>query len=306
MLVSSSPELFLMGLVMGLIGAALYGFSNVVYKSQSEGIHPFLINALKMWIALPLMVILVFIMLLFNPWTVPLIAIPMLALSIIFGAVIGDFIYLTSQARIGVSRAFPIAMTFPLITYLATVLFFGEPLLLTRLVGVILAIVGVILISREQTNLEIAVDDAYVKRRYRIGLALALLTPFFWTAGALITQIAIANIDPVQGNLFRVLTGSLVILPIIFFANQTGMPKPTKKATKLVLIAGFWGMGVGSIMYVTAVQLAGAAVMSVLASTAPIFALPFAAIFLKEKITPLILLGTFLSICGIWFVVLGY
>lgn len=306
MLVSSTPELFLMGVIMGLIGAALYGFSNVVYKSQSEGIHPFLINALKMWIALPLMVVLVLIMLFFNLWTVPLSAIPMLALSIVFGAVIGDFVYLTSQARIGVSRAFPIAMTFPLITYLATVLLFGEPLLLTRLTGVILAIIGVILISREETNTETTVDDPEAKRQYRIGLILALLTPFFWTAGALITQIAITNIDPIQGNLFRVLTGSLVILPIIFFARQTGMPKPTRRATKLVLIAGFWGMGVGSIMYVTAVQLAGAAVMSVLAATAPIFALPFAAIFLKEKITPVILLGTFLSICGIWFVVLGF
>jgi len=47
MLMSSSPELFLTGVIMGLIGAALYGFSNIVYKSQSENIHPFLINALK-------------------------------------------------------------------------------------------------------------------------------------------------------------------------------------------------------------------------------------------------------------------
>ena len=303
---NNSPELFLIGVVMGLIGAALYGFSNIVYKSQSESIHPFLINAVKMWIALPLMVGLVLIMLLFNPWTVPLTAIPMLALSILFGAVIGDFTYLTSQARIGVSRAFPIAMTFPLFTYLATVVFFGEPLLLTRLVGVILAIIGVIFISREQTDAGIAVDDLSARRHHRIGLVLALLTPFFWTAGALITQVAIANVDPIQGNLFRVLTGSLVILPIILFARQTGMPKPTRRATKYVLVAGFWGMGVGSIMYVTAVQLAGAAVMSVLAATAPIFALPFAALYLKEKITPLILFGTALSICGIWLVVLGF
>jgi drug/metabolite transporter (DMT)-like permease len=305
-MMSSSPELFLTGVIMGLIGAALFGFSNVVYKSQSDDIHPFLINALKMWIALPLMVGLVFIMLFFNPWTVPITAIPMLALSIIFGAVIGDFIYLTSQARIGVSRAFPIAMTFPLITYLATVLLFNEPLLLTRLLGVILAIIGVILISHEQTNTEIAVDDLIAKRRYRIGLALALLTPFFWTAGALITQVAIVNIDPIQGNLFRVLTGSLVIIPIIFVTRRKGIPKPTRRASRFVLIAGFWGMGVGSIMYVTAVQLAGAAVMSVLAATAPIFALPFAALYLKEKITPLILLGTVLSISGIWLVVLGF
>jgi drug/metabolite transporter (DMT)-like permease len=300
------PEFFLTGVGMGLIGAALYGFSNVVYKSQSEGIHPFLINALKMWIALPLMVILVLVMLLFIPWTVPLTAIPMLALSIIFGAVIGDFIFLTSQVRIGVSRAFPIAMTFPLITYIATVLLFGESLLLTRVLGIILAIIGVILISREQTRTDTTPINSSVRRSNRIGILLAILTPFFWTAGALITQIAITNVEPIQGNLFRILTGSLVLIPIILFARTQGVSAPSKRASKYTLIAGFFGMGIGSIMYVTAVQLAGAAVMSVLASTAPIFALPFAALILKERITLRILIGTALTVCGVWFVVLGF
>ncbi|MFX1244514.1 MAG: DMT family transporter [Promethearchaeota archaeon] len=301
-----TPELFLIGVFMGLVGAALYGFSNVIYKSQSHGIHPVLINALKMWIALLLMAVLVIVMLLFIPWTVPVTAVPLLALSILFGAVFGDLIYLTSQARIGVSRAFPIAMTFPLITYFATVLLFGEPLLLTRLLGVVLAIVGVVLISHEQTNTSQNSNDPIAKRDVRIGILLAILTPFFWTAGALITQLAITGVDPVQGNLFRVLSGSLVMIPIIFLARSRGIKAPTKRATKFTLIAGFFGMGIGSIMYVTAVQLAGAAVMSVLASTAPIFALPFTAFYLKEKITPLILVGTILTICGIWFVVLGF
>ena len=47
-------ELFLIGVFMGIIGAALFGISNVVYKSQSAEIQPTAINAFKMWIHFPL------------------------------------------------------------------------------------------------------------------------------------------------------------------------------------------------------------------------------------------------------------
>ncbi|MFX1491532.1 MAG: EamA family transporter, partial [Promethearchaeota archaeon] len=50
----------------------------------------------------------------------------------------------------------------------------------------------------------------------------------------------------------------------------------------------------------------GAAVTSVIAATAPIFALPFTILFLKEKVTSLIILGTLLTISGVWLVVLGF
>ena len=65
-------------------------------------------------------------------------------------------------------------------------------------------------------------------------------------------------------------------------------------------------MGIGSILYVNAVFFTGAAVTSVIASTAPLFALPFTIVFLKERVTLLILLGTILTISGVWLVVLGF
>ena len=98
----------------------------------------------------------------------------------------------------------------------------------------------------------------------------------------------------------------LIFVPIFLFARKRGMPLPTKRATKLVLIAGFFGMGIGSILYVNAVFFTGATVTSVIAATAPLFALPFTILFLKEKVTPFLLLGTFLTISGVWLVVLGF
>lgn len=303
------PELFLTGVFMGIIGAALFGISNVVYKSQSAEIQPTAINAFKMWIALPVMLVAVLILLSTTGFIVPLASIPFLVVSIILGAGIGDLVYLTSQSRIGVSRAFPIAMIFPLITYFFSILFLNEALRITRLVGALLAVIGVSLITREQAKQdeETQIPDTEVRENWdKIGLILALIAALCWATATVILQIGLVGADPIDANLIRITVGSAFLLPIFLIARKRGMPKPTKRASKIVLVAGFFGMGIGSVLYVSTVAITGAAVTSVIAASAPLFALPLAIFYLKEKITPLILLGTMCAVLGIWFVILGF
>ncbi|MFX1565109.1 MAG: DMT family transporter [Promethearchaeota archaeon] len=304
------PALFLGGVFMGILGAAFFGMSNVVYKSQSNAIQPIAINAFKMWLALPVITLVVLLLLPLTGFNVPLASIPFLALSVIFGAGIGDLLYLTSQSRIGVSRAFPIAMTFPIITYFLSIFFLHELLLLTRLVGVILAILGIGIITREQAIQDSDAIQINVKESLtswdKLGIVLAIGAALCWSTATVILQIGLIGADPIDSNLIRITIGSLFLLPIFLFARKRGMSLPTRRATKLVLIAAFFGMGIGSILYVNAVFFTGAAVTSVIAATAPLFALPFTIIYLKEKVTPLILIGTILSIIGVWLVVLGF
>jgi len=295
---------------MGLLGAALFGISNVVYKSQSTEIQPIAINAFKMWIALPVMALLVFLLYYPTGFNVPLTSVSYLAASIILGPGIGDLLYLTSQSRIGVSRAFPIAMTFPIITYFFSVIFLHEALLITRFVGVVLAILGISIITREQA-LQEKRDSHLNKDTSRIGwdlvgISLAIMAALSWATATVILQIGLVGTDPIDANLIRILIGSLFLLPLFFLSRKQGMPMPSKRATKLVVIAGFFGMGIGSILYVNAVFFTGAAVTSVIAATAPLFALPLTILFLKEKVTPLILVGTLLTIAGVWLVVLAF
>jgi drug/metabolite transporter (DMT)-like permease len=241
---------------------------------------------------------------------VPLVSIPFLAASIILGAGIGDLLYLTSQSRIGVSRAFPIAMSFPIITYFFSILLLGEPLLLTRFAGVILAIVGISIITREQArqhnDQSHHTGEPALRKSDIIGITLAIFAAFSWASATVILQVGLVGADPIDSNLIRILIGSLFLLPLFLFARRQGMLMPPKHATKYVVIAGFFGMGIGSILYVNAVFFTGAAVTSVIAATAPLFALPFTITFLKEKVTPLIILGTILTISGVWFVILGF
>ncbi len=298
-----TPE-FLIGSLIGLLGTALYGLSVVVYRSQAREIGPVAASSIKMWVALPLMALMVILLPGIDSVFLPLVAIALLATSAILGAVIGDTVYLWSQERIGVSYAFPIAMSFPIITYFLTIVFLGEPPILSRLAGVIIAVLGVILLSNEQ-NRKGKDDDA--PRRFDLwGIAGALLTSVLYAVGIIALQVGIEGVDPIGGNLVRVLFGSIAFIPLFAVAKHQGMTKPTSKAVALVSIAGFFGMGVGSLLFVTAVASVGATIMSVISSTAPLFAIPVSVLILKENLTPLAVIGITAALLGVVLVLIGF
>lgn len=292
----------LFGQIAGLLTAALFGLSNIVYKSQSEEIRPLAITALKMWISLPLMAVLVLISVGPIVLLVPLVTVFLLALSIIPGAIIGDMVYFYSQERIGVSRAFPIAMIFPLVTYFLDISFLNAPFLANRLFGIVLVVLGISIIVRGQAS-----KSSGIKPRQsmdKMGVILAFVAAFLWAIASIFAKIALIDVDVISANFIRILAGSIALLPMFLISMKQGMPLPTRKATKLVLVAGLFGMGFGSLGYVTAVMFTGATISSVLSSTAPLFAIPASAYFLKEKITLGVIIGTLASVIGVWLVIL--
>ncbi len=295
----------LFGSIMGLIGVVFYAISVVIYRSQREEIRPLLISSLKMWIALP---IIAFAAILFGQTAItmiPLETVVLLAASVILGAVVGDTIYLMSQERIGVSYAFPIAMSFPIFTFAFTIWFLQEPFIVSRLIGTILAILGITVISSEQSKSEDLSDKFRNKRTNLIGVGMAFLTAILYAIATTILQVGMYNIDVFSGNFIRLLFGSAAFLPIVSIALRNGMALPSRKSMKIVAMAAFFGMGLGSLLYVASVKYAGAAITSVIASSAPIFAVPISVIFLKEELTKLACFGIVITIVGVILVVLG-
>ena len=68
------------------------------------------------------------------------------------------------------------------------------------------------------------------------------------------------------------------------------------------MLAGLIGTGVGSVLFIYAVEDIGAARTAFITTSAPVFALPMGVIFLAEKLTPRTLVGTALTVVGIWLV----
>jgi drug/metabolite transporter (DMT)-like permease len=72
----------------------------------------------------------------------------------------------------------------------------------------------------------------------------------------------------------------------------------------MVALAGLIGTGIGSVLFIYAVENLGAARTAFVTTSAPLFALPMGFLFLSERLTPRILLGTGVTIAGLWLVLL--
>lgn len=292
----------IVGTIIGLLSSAFFAIQNVLIGGEKEEVNALIANSIKMWVALPLMLFLVLF-----PWRIHEFLLPQsvllpLAISIILGGAFGDAIYLSSQERIGVSRAFPIANTFPIITYIAALFILDEVLRITTITGIVLAIIGVVLVSRELEPVESGEESLPYDWK---GLALAFLSAIMLAFATIFMDIGVTDIDPIDANLFRMSIGSIVMLPIFSVSYRQRTKQLSRRAIRMVAVAGFFGMGLASLLYVASIKLVGATIGAVIGSTAPLFALPFSIFYLKERITWKGLLGTIATILGIWLVVAG-
>ncbi|MGY5858950.1 MAG: DMT family transporter [Candidatus Thorarchaeota archaeon] len=294
-----SSEL-LLGSAIGIIASFLWAMTTNVYKSQSDEATPLAISTLKIWMSLVVMTLLVMWPFRTTPFFMPLNSIIYLSASVTIGLVFGDIAFLTAQERIGVSYAYPIAATYPIFTYIIAFFIVGEEILLTRFLGIFLAVIGIILISREQA---LAQNHDESKKFNRIGLVLALITSLCWSIGSVWLQIGVADVDPIDANFVRMVFGAGIIAPMFLGSIRRGTTKPTRRATKIVLFAAIFGMAGGSLLYTYAVKLIGASVASVLGSISPLFALPISIVVLKEKFSPRSILGALLTVFGVILVV---
>jgi len=296
-------DLFL-GITFGIISSILFAIQGVLFKSQKDGINATAANTIKMWIGLA--VITLIAALPFRPPSgiIPFDTVLILAISVVFGAALGDLAYLASQNRVGVSVAYPIVHTFPIFTYFFSMLFLAEQFYTTRLFGIVLAVMGVIYVSK-QDNAGKEPDDSPDTGLDRIGIAMAVLSSVMLSIATLLIQVGMTEIDPIDGNVIRMFFGSLVMVPIFILSRKQGASLPTKKATKVIIIGSVVGFAIGSLLYVASIKYVGATITAVVSTTAPLFALPLSFLHLKEHITARVVLGTLIAVIGVVLAVIG-
>ncbi|MGQ4912996.1 MAG: DMT family transporter [Candidatus Thorarchaeota archaeon] len=309
----------LIGSAMGLFTSFLWAISTNVYKSQSNEATPLAISSVKMWAAMIAMTALVLLPFRTTPFYMPLDSLLFLVSSVTVGLVIGDLLYLTSQERIGVSYAFPITSTYPIVTYLIAMVFVEEPILVSRLLGVIVAVLGITIISRSQAMVQDLTgtdhdpenpdtsDPPSTPRRVTdwFGIALALMAALCWATGSVLLQIGVHDVDPIDANFVRMVFGSGIFIPVFSAAVTRGMPLPSKRATGIVMAAGLLGMTLGSLLYTFTVKLIGASVASLMGSMSPLFALPISTLVLKEAYSARSIVGALMTVTGVILVIIA-
>ncbi|MFX0092134.1 MAG: GRP family sugar transporter [Candidatus Hodarchaeota archaeon] len=302
--------LFGLGEVAALLGACLFGLANIIYRSQRAEADVTTITTYKTWGAAVFFLGLVILLsLIADVLSMSSSTFFLLSLSVIVGLAFGDLIYLKGQELAGVSRAFPVAMSFPLVTYILELIVFREPFQLNKGLGILIIILGVIFIGRssieadnpEEPDQKISLNPMSDK----IGLLLAGLAALLWSVGALILKLGLEDSDPIVATFVRATVASVLLVPLFLFSyHKRGHSLPSRRATILILIAGFFGMTLGAFFYVVAVKFSGASTAAALSATSPVFTVPLAMIFLKEKANFIVILGTLLSVVGVVILIL--
>lgn len=220
--------------------------------------------------------------------------------SVILGGVLGDSLYIGALQRISVSRAFPVANTYPLFTFLFSALLLDMPSTWETLAGMILVMGGVYFVARPKRHISPYLETAPDRRLLLQGLAMASGAAILWGLNTVILSIGLREVPSAVANSVRV---PVVALGSLLLATMRGklpsIRRIDRKSLILLIATGLWGAGLGSTLYVAGVEAVGPTRMATIGAASPLFAVPLTALFLHEHPTRYTLLGTILTIAGV-------
>ena len=295
-----------MGELAGVGAAIIWATTNIILRGQSVRLGAVTVNA---WRTVFAALCFVSIFLLTRPLStfgqLPLRGVAALLTGVIFGMVIGDVLQFTAMTRIGVARAMPISSCFPLFTIAIAAVLLGERITGRTIIGALLVIAGVVLVALPSrvATVNATEGNAPPASLYWIGVAMALGAAICWSCSTTLSRIALREIDVITANTIRMPFSAAVSLLLNLRAGGLPVRKFGRNSMVILILCGIIGTAGGGFLYLTAIELAGAAKTAVLSSAAPIFGLIGSVIFLHERPSPRGIVGTLISVAGIVLVV---
>lgn len=296
----------MLGFLFGLGQALSWAGTTIILRSLSSELDAFLVNGLRAIAGGMLIVLVVFLTGATGDYRL-LTATRLLYLigSVALGGVVGDVFYVSSLKTLGVSRAFPITNSYPLFTILFSALFLGEQIGWTVIAGAVLVMLGVYLLARPKGRVEDIDGLALSKAQLIKGTLQALVTAALWGLNTVILSVGVTGIDGAVALSVRLPAVILLCFLAATARGKLGSLRRINRKTVLRLIgSGVLGWGISGWLYTRTLQLAGPSRAAIFGATAPLFAVPLSMIFLHERPTRYVLVGTVLSALGIVLVVL--
>ena len=313
-----------MGEIAALISAISWACTSVVLTSLSGRTPPVVISALRLSSAT---LVLPFILLASGQahelGEASALTLFSIAGSGLLGYGLGDTMYIRVLSLIGLQRAFPISSgLFISLTVAGGILVLGEDFTWGLPAGAVLIAAGVYLIvipgragppqpvavvavaepalaSFEELPTPAPVGQPWLAYVLLLGVGFAWAGATVWLAGGR------GDLHAVSTSAVRAPAGAFGLLLFGLTTQPAAMAAPFRSRRNIgfIVLAGLLGTAFGSLMYVYAVETAGAARTAVLNATAPLMGMPLSILFLGERFTRRIALGTALCVGGIGLVV---
>lgn len=219
----------------------------------------------------------------------------LLALSGLLGIAVGDTCFFEALQDLGPVALVVLFMLGQVLTVILAVVFLHESPTTAAWIGIALVLIGILVVLHASLGGERKASRAR-------GLAFGLASIACMSVSMVIAKAALESVSAIQATFIRMLAGTLGMLALgVATRRLTSWVTPFNNRRLLglffvsvcvVTFGGFW-------LSLVAVKHMDLAVANTLNSTEPLFILPLAAIFLKEKITWRAVLGTVTAVIGI-------
>ncbi len=291
---------------LAALGAALsWTVSAILYKEALVKTKPISANIVRLGCtSLFLLVLLVALGRLEVLTNLSLYAVVLAGVSGIIGLGVGDTLYMASLKLIGVARAVPITCIYPLFNILWAIFLLKETVTLPVAAGATIIVLGIWLLSREQTE-----KKSQNKKIMAKGVFFALSTALAWSIS--IAMIDMAVTLPETGSLdhafvintVRVVAVAFSLLVLSPLADRKFEFLKMKKRTAIALISGgFVALGVGWFLLAYSFLHIPQSQAVPLSSTTPLYSTFAGKSLLNEKITAKIALGSLLVVIGVFMI----
>jgi drug/metabolite transporter (DMT)-like permease len=287
----SSVEL---GEVVGLLAALAWSTTGLLVRAHGAHIHAIVINALRL--AISGCVFVLAWPFLSDRQPVPSAAWLFLGTSMIAGLGIGDSLYFEALKRIGVARAMPISMGYPVLASAGAVILLHERMGPLAAIGVALALGGVYLVARPVAS---AARTSTEGRRYWVGVGMAAAAAVSWSCSTLALGPALELVDVPTASAIRTPLASALLF---MTARRAGVLPHARhlrgRALLAIVVTGLTSVAATG-FFMLSVALAGAGRAAVLTATSPLFAVPISVVFLHEPGSRRVVAGTLCSVIGV-------
>lgn len=230
--------------------------------------------------------------------TIPASALLWLAVSVLGLLVVGDTLYFRSMDLAGVSWAMPLASINPIWVILLASLLVGEPLTWQLAVGALLVVIGIVFVGRPANSQG---EGRPVDRQARqAGLLMALVVSVLWAVGQVSLKPGTEGLHSVVANSVRQPLAAVMLLGLTLRQGRwQDLGGVDRRSWAIIVAASLLGTGLGTLLFVMAIQMAGAGRTAILTSSSPLMAVPFSMLWLRERPNRWTLAGTVLTVLGI-------
>ncbi len=285
---------------LAAIGSAFtWAIGGVLLRSQTRRVDAVTLNAMQYTVAA---LFFLGVALLGGRWAGVLEAPPANLAWVVGGSMIGmiagDTLYVQSLATCGVARAFPITSSlYMLFAYLGAALLLHEPVGWNAALGGAVIASGIALITLP--SLRSGSDGAAIAPLGVREWSFLIGTGVFWSVATMCLRVGMTGLDTVTANIVRLPIVALLLVGLSVARQQElRFLHCGWKPIAATLVAGLVGICSGSLMFLYALQTAGAARASILSSLSPLFAAPLSVALFRERLSWMMAAGTVLCVAG--------